>query len=711
MAGGRNASFAAVLFTAFAAIILFFAVPLNGQQRHAPLARLSAPAGMTAVGRLPESQRLSLAITLELRSQEELQSLLYDLYDPASPNYRNFLTVEQFTERFGPTLEDYERVSAFAATNGLAVTHTAPNRLVLDVEGTVADIERAFRVTVQVYQHPTEPRTFYAPDVEPSVDGGLPVQGISGLNTFFPPRPASMHRAPSSFDRRANATDSGPAGSGPGGAFLGSDFRAAYASGVTLDGTGQALGVFEIGGYNISDVQSYFGTINQPLNVPIVNVLLDGLSGACGTGCDDGEQALDIEMAISMAPNLSALIVYEGSSPVDILNQMATDNIAKQLSCSYVFGSDPATYEPIFKEFAVQGQSLLASSGDFGAYSPPNCTGGCMYSAFPAGDPYVTGVGGTSLTTAGAGGAWQSETAWQGSGGGINSDGFAIPSYQIPFINSLNQGSTTLRNIPDVAAQATGTYYCANGGCHNGGYGTSLATPLWAGFLALANEQANGTSIGFLNPTIYAIGQGANYGTDFHDITTGNNFDSYSPTLFSAVTGYDLVTGLGSPNGQSMLTALGPAQTGPNYDLVSTPATLSVLQGGQQTSAIKVQPVNGFSGTVNLRATVLGQPAGVTASLSQPSVTGSAASILTVATTSSTSNPNILIAVTGVSGGLTHSTYIPLTVFLPDLVETAVSAPPASVGVRAMSSPLPTRYKTSGRLRQETLLHDIISLT
>ena len=304
-----------------------------------------------------------------------------------------------------------------------------------------------------------------------------------------------------------------------------------------------------------------------------------------------------------------------------------------------------------------------------------------MYSAFPAGDPYVTGVGGTSLTTAGAGGAWQSETAWQGSGGGINSDGFAIPSYQIPFINSLNQGSTTLRNIPDVAAQATGTYYCANGGCHNGGYGTSLATPLWAGFLALANEQANGTSIGFLNPTIYAIGQGANYGTDFHDITTGNNFDSYSPTLFSAVTGYDLVTGLGSPNGQSMLTALGPAQTGPNYDLVSTPATLSVLQGGQQTSAIKVQPVNGFSGTVNLRATVLGQPAGVTASLSQPSVTGSAASILTVATTSSTSNPNILIAVTGVSGGLTHSTYIPLTVFLPDLVETAVSAPPASVGV------------------------------
>ena len=384
MAGGRNASFAAVLFTAFAAIILFFAVPLNGQQRHAPLARLSAPAGMTAVGRLPESQRLSLAITLELRNQEELQSLLYDLYDPASPNYRNFLTVEQFTERFGPTLEDYERVSAFAATNGLAVTHTAPNRLVLDVEGTVADIERAFRVTVQVYQHPTEPRTFYAPDVEPSVDGGLPVQGISGLNTFSHLAPQSMHGAPSSFDRRANATDSGPAGSGPGGAFLGSDFRAAYASGVTLDGTGQALGVFEMGGYNISDVQSYFGTINQPLNVPIVNVLLDGLSGACGTGCDDGEQALDIEMAISMAPNLSALIVYEGSSPVDILNQMATDDIAKQLSCSYVFGSGSGDLRTDIQGVRSSGAESFCLFGRFRRiFSPPTAPAAACTPRFP----------------------------------------------------------------------------------------------------------------------------------------------------------------------------------------------------------------------------------------------------------------------------------------------------------------------------------------
>ena len=222
------------------------------------------------------------------------------------------------------------------------------------------------------------------------------------------------------------------------------------------------------------------------------------------------------------------------------------------------------------------------------------------------------------MTTSGPGGAWQSETAWVYSGGGINSDGFAIPSYQAPVINSLNQGSTTLRNVPDVAADADERLRLFRRLVALLGVAEqAFRHPVWAGFLAMANEQANGASIGFLNPTIYAIAQGANYGNDFHDITTGNNFNSFSPDLFSAVTGYDLVTGLGSPNGQGLLTALGPAPTGPNFALVSSPATLSVMPGGQASSAITVEAVNGFSGTVSLRATFLGQPTGVTASLSR----------------------------------------------------------------------------------------------
>ena len=111
--------------------------------------------------------------------------------------------------------------------------------------------------------------------------------------------------------------------------FLGSDMRAAYAPGTTLTGAGQAVGLFEFGPYNLSDVQAYSSFINQPLNVPIVNVLLDGVSAVCGAGCDDGEEVIDIHQPISMARGLSAVIVYEGNNDVDMFNQVATDNIAK----------------------------------------------------------------------------------------------------------------------------------------------------------------------------------------------------------------------------------------------------------------------------------------------------------------------------------------------------------------------------------------------
>jgi hypothetical protein len=121
--------------------------------------RLAAPASAQLVGRLPSSQSLNLALTLPLRNPEELRRRLQGLYTPASPEYRKFLTVQQFTEQFGPTAADYQKVTSFAESHGLTVTNTAPNRLVLDVRGTVAAIEQAFQLRMQVYRHPTENRT------------------------------------------------------------------------------------------------------------------------------------------------------------------------------------------------------------------------------------------------------------------------------------------------------------------------------------------------------------------------------------------------------------------------------------------------------------------------------------------------------------------------------------------------------------------------
>lgn len=194
-------------------------------------------------------------------------------------------------------------MQAFALSHRLTVTNTSANRLVVDVSGRVEIVERVFGVKMRVYRHPTEARTFYAPDVEPSLDTAIPLQGITGLSTQYLPHRASNIR-PADTDSNAQANE----GSGSNGSFLVSDLRKAYAPGVSLDGSGQTISIFSMESYKLSDIQAYFSSQGQTLNVPIVNVLLDWVNGICGTTCDDSEAALDIEMAFSLAPNLSAVV-------------------------------------------------------------------------------------------------------------------------------------------------------------------------------------------------------------------------------------------------------------------------------------------------------------------------------------------------------------------------------------------------------------------
>lgn len=498
------------------------------------------------LGRLPATQTLKLNLALPLRNEAELDQLLHDLYDPASPSFHHFLSVQEFTDRFGPSEEDYAEVIHFAQQNGLTVTGTFPNRMVVNVSGTVKNIENAFGVIMSTYQHPTEQRTFYAPDREPFANLPVALWHISGLDNFSIPHPVNLVR---DAEVKGNTT-----GSGPSGYFLGSDMRAAYYGGSSLTGSGQSVGLLEFAGYNYADVTKYFSTVGQKLSVPVNGVSTDGSSLSCTGSCDDTEQVLDIEVAISMAPGMSQLRVYvSDTSDVSIFNRMASDNISKSLSCSWGWSpADPSSDDPIFKEFAAQGQNLFVASGDSGAYKTRSSD------VYPADDAYVTSVGGTDLTTNGAGGSWKSETAWSDSGGGISPNKIAIPSYQKTsgVITSTNKGSTTYRNSPDVAAEAnTDNYICYDGTCAGGWGGTSFAAPRWAGYLALVNQQSvakgKGT-LGFINPTIYSIGLSSSYSTDFHDITSGSN------GTYSAVKGYDLVTGWGSPNGTGLINALAP---------------------------------------------------------------------------------------------------------------------------------------------------------
>lgn len=671
------------------ASVIVLASSATAQQRQALQTQLTVP-GAQLVGRLPSAQKLVLAISLPIQNQEQLDSVLQELYDPTSPNYRKFLSVREFTNQYGPNAVDYQRVIEFAQSYGFVVTHTFSNRLVLDVQGTVGDIEQAFRVRMNVYQHPTEKRTFFAPDVEPTVEAGIPILSVEGLSTFNLPHPM-LKKAPPNGSINSNQT-----GSGPGGQFLGSDMRTAYGGGTALNGSGQVVGLIELGPYRLADVFSYFSTLGQPLNVPIVNVLV-GVDGVCSSTepspgpCDDGEEAIDIQQAIAMAPNLSALIVYEAyGASTDALSaytQAATDNIAKQLSISFGWGGTPGSesgYEQIFKELAAQGQSSFVASGDAGA----SLSGG-----YPGNSPNITDAGGTDLTTSAAGGPWLSESGWIGSGGGWNSAS-PIPSYQSGVIGSANGGDTSYRNIPDVSAEAnTDNYFCANGSCQGGIGGTSLAAPRWAAFVALINQQAtaNATAgganspLGFLNPTIYPDGQGANYGSIFHDITTGNNDNGTSCTVgslgclpngqqgFDAVTGFDLVSGWGSPNGPTVFDTLFPSTTNPNFSMSASPATLSLAAGGAGTSSISVKALNGFSAGTNLTVVIPGSgspsyaPAGLSASLSAQSISaGSGPVTLTVSTTSATPGGTYVLAIVGTSGPLTQTAFV--TVELPAFV-------------------------------------------
>ena len=147
-----------------------------------------------SVGRLPATQPMRLVLVLPHRNQPALDNFLKDLYDPSSPSYRQFLTVEEFTNRFGPTQEDYDAVVSFAKTHGFAVVGTSRNRMNVDVEGPVASIETAFHVTMGVYQHPTENRTFYAPDREPTLDLSVRLWHIAGLDNYSIPRPALVRK-------------------------------------------------------------------------------------------------------------------------------------------------------------------------------------------------------------------------------------------------------------------------------------------------------------------------------------------------------------------------------------------------------------------------------------------------------------------------------------------------------------------------------------
>jgi len=535
------------LLTIFAmvagATIVCQAQPRTLLTQHVPNVILNGDA--PSVGRLPANQIIRIDVVMPVR--EGLDSFLQELYNPSSPSYRHYLTVDEFTQKFGPSREQWNALVHFATANGFSLAGGSRDALDLQLKGSVATIETAFHVRIGVYHDPVANRDFYAPDREPTVDLPFQLMHISGLDNYWVPRTTLAHR---------NSSSKPPAqtGSCPGASFCGSDMRTGYYEGTALTGKGQTIGLLEFAGFDIADVNTYYTNAGQKRTAKVKGISTDGTSINClaSQGCDDTEQTIDITQALGMAPGVGTLYVYVGSSGTALLSAMSSDKpLPLNLSSSwYRWGTDFTSDDMYFKKLAWQGQSFFEAAGDNGAWSGTGTW-------WPMESQYVICVGGTDLVTKGAGKGWASETVWVDGGGGISPDDIPIASWQKlkGVITKANKGSTKYRNGPDVSANSNFSFYvCADQTtCTENLYGgTSFAAPMWAGYIALVNQQAKTKGDkppGFINPTIYPLGLGSGYKTDFHDITSGSNG-------FPATKGYDLATGWGSPNTNGLINAL-----------------------------------------------------------------------------------------------------------------------------------------------------------
>lgn len=530
---------------------------------------------------------IPLTLVLPLRNQDQLNDFILRMNDPNDlEHFGKYLTTEQYIEKFAPTEEDYERIISYAEELGFTVTHKHANRLLLNVSGSAGLVESGFQLKLKSYMLKNG-RYVFGPNQNPAVPVEIAsiMKGIVGLDNVAVWR--TYKKKGHSKEPIASHAGSKAFPSGPGGGFSPSDLVQAYnLSTVSADGTGQKIALFELASYQTSDIRAYTTYFGLP-TPKLQNILVDGGSGE---GID-AEVTLDIELAIALAPQ-STILVYEGPNSdrgvLDTYNRIATDNLAQQVSTSWGLAEDLSTQSflnaenAIFQQMAAQGQTIYAAAGDSGAYDDPNKSVPVVDD--PASQPYIVGVGGTTLNVDSHSGTYVSESVWNngfdnGAGGGGVSKVWRIPDWQKNIPNTYSQ---TYRNVPDVSLNAdTNTGYAIY---YNGQWeiygGTSCAAPLWAAFTSLVNQERANTqqsSLGFANPIFYTIGVSDIALTAFNDVYTGNNL------YYGAGRNYDNATGWGSFNGANLFATLvdpsqvpspqPPSSQTPEFDLSMIPTT------------------------------------------------------------------------------------------------------------------------------------------
>ncbi|HEV8266670.1 MAG TPA: S53 family peptidase [Thermoanaerobaculia bacterium] len=676
----------------------------------------SVPAGISSAKRLgPAEAQLPVErvlISLRQRNPEALARFLEAQQDPASPQFHRWLTPEEFGDRFGAAREDVEALTGWLAEQGLVVESVSKGRIAVAVSGTVERMEAAFGTKLAAYA--AADRLVLANEEPPTLPSRFArsVSGVVSLHGFTKRKPL-LHESP----LYTNGT--GRYSLAPADLHVIYGFTSLLTKGI--DGAGTKIAVPSRSNVNPEAFRAFRAAFALPANDPVV--LLNGPDPGILSGAEEGfaqEAALDVEWCGAAAPKATIVFVLAASTStadgIDLASLYAVDqNAADVVELSYGFceldkdGGPEATafYHAIWAQAAAQGMSVVVASGDSGAAGCDlgSATGTIASVNGLGSSPYATCVGGTTFAEGGTPSAyWDAtndagtgrsaksyipEIVWNESslnggrgllatGGGVSAI-FSKPSWQ----SGPGVPNDAVRDVPDVAMNAAShtpylTFYGRTTPFQTAFYGTSASAPPFAGLAALLVQKAGGR-VGTLNPALYAIARGAASGSSpFHDVTMGNNTVTGVPG-FPATAGFDLSTGLGSPDAGKLASAFTAPPAAPDFEIIASPGSFGLLPGQSRDVSVRLE---GAAGDVTAFLSLDGVPAGLTASFSPSPVSAAGGkgvasngfpATLTLRASNSASPGIYTIAISATAGAATRSTVLVLSI--------GTTTPPVTSGV------------------------------
>jgi len=493
---------------------------------------IKLPSGILPLGKLEDNEEINILIGLKLRNQDFLESLI--------AKGINLPLDENFLNNFLPTNEDYQKILDFIKKANPEEITTYKNRLIVAFKAKARDVEQLLNVKFYKFFYNN---SIYYYSSAPIINCEIAkyISGFAGLE--------NLTRYKNSLYFQISTT-----------LFTPQEIRQIYEIDKLLNkgynGTGQTIVIGSVGSFNQADIDKFtlmFNLPNQPIEVHKVLGYTSGI---------EGETTIDIEWARAIAPAAKIILVTIPDSSftsfTQLFNYIVSNDLGRIVSTSWIIEEDLLSKDEINIQHSIfllglaKGINFFFPSGDWGSSNTPRplfvSSINRTISYYPASDPFVTSVGGTTLIKKTFG---FYEEAWggidngltYGSGGGF-SKFFTRPFYQPNQIGKM-------RGYPDVSLNAASSspYAIIFNGKLSAGYGTSISTPIWAAITAILSQMSKG-NIGFLNYRLYKIYNSTIYSEVFNDITEGTN------GYYNATKGWDPVTGLGSPKTFELLNYL-----------------------------------------------------------------------------------------------------------------------------------------------------------